>query len=201
MNERCASCGTPLDPHDRFCGGCGGPRASAPVAAPKPTARAASPMRFVSLGVGVLISVAGFAFFGLQTGGCDDSVEGRVAVSGGPHGDFTFAPTGCASMQPFGRFGANLHGDGPNDGAVYITIDPLQGKSVDVEVPGSCRNADGTDCTVFRVPRDRCTTFEANVEHSGVTVNDVRLVEGRVSLDCALEDGTSVRGTVDFGGC
>jgi hypothetical protein len=128
------------------------------------------------------------------------STEGSVRVSGA-RGNFTFTPTGCASMQPYGRFGANLHGDGNNDGAVYITVDPTRGSLVEIEVPGSCRNSDGTDCTVFPVPRDRCSVYEAHVENTGTVVNDVRLVEGNVRLQCELEDGTTVQGRVVFDGC
>ena len=54
------------------------------------------------------------------------------------------------------------------------------GKKVEIEIPGSCRDADGTDCTVFPVPRDRCTVFEAAVHNTGTVVNDVRLVEGHL---------------------
>jgi hypothetical protein len=145
---------------------------------------------FLSLGVGLF-----------AVGDCGGSTEGSIAVAGGPRGTFTFTPTGCASMQPYGQFGANIHGDDPNDGAVYVTVDHRRGKLVEVEVPGSCRNADGTECTVFELPRDRCSVHDAAVEFNGVVVNDVRLVEGHVHVDCALEDGTTVRGQITFDGC
>jgi hypothetical protein len=104
-------------------------------------------------------------------------------------------------MQPFGRMGANVHGDGHNDGAVYVSGDPVAGAAVDIEVPGSCRNADGTDCTVFPVPRESCEIWEARVVPTGVLVNEVRLVEGHVRLQCTLEDGTSISGAITFDGC
>ncbi len=122
-------------------------------------------------------------------------------VTASPHGQWTFIPTGCASMQPYGPMGANLHGDGPNDGAVYVTLDHASGHKVELEVPGSCQNADGTDCTVFQVPRDQCQTFEVTVDYTNTTVNDVRLVQGHVRLDCTLEDGTRVQGGIEFDGC
>ena len=124
-----------------------------------------------------------------------------MRVTGGPHGDFTFVGTDCHSMQPYGRMGANVHGSGHNDGAVYPTMDPIEGPRVDIEVPGSCRNADGTDCTVFRVPRESCGTFEVQVRYTNVMVNDVRLVRGRVKLACDMEDGTHVEGELKFDGC
>ena len=87
-------------------------------------------------------------------------------------------------------------GDGPGDAR-----DPTRGPSVEVEIPGSCRNADGTDCTVFPLPRDQCRTYEVDVDFTGVTVNDVRQVEGHLAIDCSLTDGTTVRGRVNFDGC
>jgi len=127
--------------------------------------------------------------------------EGRVTVSGSPHGDFVFEATDCHGLSPYGRYGANVHGPGHNDGAVYVTVDPISGTDVQIEVPGSCRNADGTNCIVFQVPEAACTTFEATVENTGVTVNDVRLVKGHATLECTLDDGTKVSGRVDFDGC
>ena len=127
--------------------------------------------------------------------------EGQVTVSGGPHGDFVFEATDCHALQPYGRYGANVHGDGHDDGAVYVTMDPISGPDIQVEVPGSCRNANGTDCDVFPVPRDACRTYEAVVEDTNTVVNDVRLVKGHAAIDCSLADGTEVRGRVEFDGC
>lgn len=140
----------------------------------------------------------GFVAFG--SNGCDGDVSGEIVVAGA-RGNFRFTPTGCGSMQPFGRFGARLHASGPHDGGVYVATDPVHGASVDVEVPGSCRNSNGTDCTVFSVPRDRCTTFSVQVEPTGVVLNDIRLVEGHLRVDCTLEDGTTVRGSIQFDDC
>ncbi|MBX3274137.1 MAG: hypothetical protein KF729_27975 [Sandaracinaceae bacterium] len=103
--------------------------------------------------------------------------------------------------MPYGRLGANVHADGPNDGAVYVSLDHVTGHRVEIEVPGSCRNANGTDCTVFPVSRDRCATYDANVEPTGTVVDDVRLVGGHVRLDCTLEDGTRVVGAITFDEC
>lgn len=211
MEERCSSCGRTFRPDDGFCGGCGTPRAAGARpelgAAPPPAsaAPAHAPKAAGTPGLArVIPMIIGFTvlpivlFFAL--GDCG-SAEGRMRVTASPHGEWTFVPTGCASLQPYGRMGANLHGDGPNDGAVYVSLDPTHGHRIELEVPGSCRNADGTDCTVFEVPRDRCSTYDVSVEPTGTVVNDVRLVEGHVRLDCTLEDGARVEGAITFEGC
>ncbi|MBO6935776.1 MAG: hypothetical protein JJ863_12400 [Deltaproteobacteria bacterium] len=128
--------------------------------------------------------------------------EGQMVVEGGPHGDFVFEATDCHGLVPYGSFGANVHGTGHDDGAVYVVVDPItRAPRVQLEVPGSCQNRDGTNCTIFQVPEAACTTFEATVENTGVIVNDVRLVKGHAALECTLDDGTKVSGRVEFDGC
>src|SRR5262249_41175074 len=150
----CAKCGAQYRDGDVFCAKCGvrrdgeggGERASS--APSTPSAKSAAWIGLTLVGVGALT----FVVFG----DAGEHLKGHVVVTGGPHRAFTFTPTGCVSMQPRGHYGANLHGDGPNDGGTYVTVDPLHGAAVDVEIPGSCRNADGTDCTLIHVTRDKC---------------------------------------------
>ena len=208
-SDFCRGCGNPYaNDDDRFCAKCGKPRDDE-AAAPAPqgemeSASAPSSPRSGSkvapiIGIVVLIAVVPIVLM-VGLGDCGSS-EGQMQVSGGPHGSWTFVTTGCANMQRYGLMGANLHAEGNNDGAVYVSLDHVEGHKVELEVPGSCQNADGTDCTVFRVPRDQCQTFEVSIDYTGTTVNDVRLVEGHVALDCALEDGTRIEGRIQFSGC
>lgn len=213
MSEFCTGCGAAFDEGDRFCAKCGKPRpsaattnATAPSSATSPASAPDEPVVAPRNKLGLILgAVLGPILIGgiliAVFVGVGESVQGHVTIAGGPRPGFTFTPTGCVSMQPYGHFGANLHGPGPNDGAVYVTIDPTTGKKVEVEIPGSCRDADGTDCTLFPVPRDRCTTYDASVHNTGTVVNDVRLVEGHLKLDCTLEDGTTVKGEITFDGC
>jgi hypothetical protein len=201
MGGFCTNCGAELRTDDRFCGKCGkaiGEAAAAPT--PTPGESPARGRLAGILGSSVLLPLLGIGIFFATMHGCEKT-EGKVAVSGNAHGNYTFTPTGCASMQPYGRMGANLHGDGHNDGAVYVTSDPSQGTRVELEVPGSCKNADGSDCIVFPVPRDHCETYDVHVEYQNITVNEVRLVKGHLALTCELSDGTSVRGQITFEGC
>lgn len=208
MEDFCRGCGTPyVSDQDQFCAKCGSARTvSAPPDAPSitqasdpessalPTKKTGSIIAVVAL----FALVVPFLIFVVDDCG---SAEGRMEVTGSPHGEWAFVPTGCASMQPYGMMGANLHADGHNDGAVYVTLDHVEGQKVELEVPGSCSNADGTHCIVLRVPRDQCQTFDVAIEYTGSSVNDVRLVEGHVRLSCSLEDGTHVEGQIEFGGC
>ena len=201
MDDFCSGCGTAFEEEDRFCSKCGNARGGTPgPPEPKPTHKPTTGDRVRGTAtIVILVGIFGLVPLCMMFGG--GSVEGELTVQASPYGDFTFTPTGCVSMQPFGRMGANIHGEGPNDGALYVTLDPSKGTKAEVEVPGSCKQANGTDCTVFELPREACTRFELEVDFNGVTVNDVRQVEGHASLDCKLPDGTRVHGEITFDGC
>ena len=173
------------------------PDAAPPETTPPPMPNQQANLRGAKIMAVILLAVPLVLLVGKDCG----EPEGSVRVDGGPRTPFTLTPTECDSMQPFGRMGANLHGNRHNDGAIYPTVDPLEGTRLDIEVPGTCRNANGTDCTVFRVDRERCTRFEVSVEPTSTTVNDVRLVRGYVRVDCTLEDETRVVGEVVFDDC
>ncbi|MCC6622947.1 MAG: hypothetical protein IT385_16935 [Deltaproteobacteria bacterium] len=205
MQDHCTQCGSRFGDGDRFCARCGAARGQA--ARPRALAEAAPSeephRRPRKLGavitLAVVMAVVPFVIFMCMSFG-SGSAKGKLTARG-PSGTFEFVPDGCQSMQPFGRAGANVHGKGPNDGGVYISVDPIDGTRVDVEVPGSCKTADGRDCTVFRVPRAACKVFEVEVEFSGVVVNDVRQYEGRTRLECDLPDGTHIEADLTYDGC
>lgn len=205
MSDTCSSCGAEFRGDDLYCPKCGAKRPwpDAVAAANQPTQQTSTDKSpATKLGFLIALTTVVPVFFFLVIGkGCSGSTEGQIVVRGGPRPGFTFRPTSCDSMQPYGRFGANLHGDGPNDGAVYVTRDPSRGPSVEVEIPGSCRNADGTDCTVFTLPRESCRVYQVQLSFNGVVVNDVRQVEGQVAVECTLEDGTVASGRITFEGC
>ena len=206
--EFCGQCGNRFAATDRFCPRCGAKRESGGEA-PSPLASAElrpeappSPVRNTAgkaalfVGIMSIVPVVLFMCSGFGSG----SAKGRLG-SRGPSGTFEFRPDGCESMQPFGRAGANVHGKTPNDGGVYITVDPVDGTRVDVEIPGSCKGSDGTDCTVFRIPRSACRTYDVKVEFSGTVINDVRQYEGQTTLECDLPDGTHIEATLEYEGC
>jgi hypothetical protein len=198
----CTKCGAAFDGGDRFCAKCGTARGGASPEAARATegnAPATGPsLAAVIALVSAFVLVPALLIFG--GGSCSGEAAGQVVVDG-PTASFTFVPVGCASMFPYGRFGGNLHAAGPNDGGVYVTTDPTKGPMVEVEIPGSCKNEDGTDCTVFALPKASCETFDVQVERNGVVFNDVPLVDGHAKLGCKLEDGTAVTGSLSFSGC
>lgn len=211
MSDFCTQCASPFRPGDQFCGKCGAPRPAgvvmnAPAQAPAPafgTPSAAPPRKTptLSLLLGLLLPIGIGAALFLGLGDCSGEATGSMRVAG-ERGNFTFRPAGCQNTQPFaGRMGANVYGEGANGGSVYV-LAGLHGAEVEIEVPGSCRGPEGArECNIFPVPRDKCTIFEARVTPTSTTINDVRVVEGAARLQCTLDDGTQVNGTLTFSGC
>ena len=150
-------------------------------------------------GLGVAVALLALIPIGVLAT-CGTS-SGRVHVRGGPHGEFTVSTSDCHTLGPYGRFGATLHGDGHEGGAIYVIADPVAGPQITLEVPGSCQSRNGTDCTLIPVPRSACAVFDADVRNTRTVVNDVQLVRGHAELRCTLPDGTHVEGRVEFDGC
>jgi len=202
----CPTCSHPVLDDDRFCHQCGAPiQADAKPATASLSATAAleasrrRPAWRVGLTVGLaaMVGVFGFVFMGK---GCSE-VEGAFQAAGPPLGTFTFTPTQCRSGERMQFFGAVLLGEGPTDGGILVGEDPVQGRFVKVEVPGSCKPPDYEVCTEILVKPESCSTFEASVSRTGVQVNDIRVVEGHLKLDCRFPEGGSATAALTFSGC
>jgi hypothetical protein len=209
----CPGCGKEIvDTDAQFCGHCGRRLgvASRPVEArPEPLGpgapRASTPakrgrrlLRIILLADIPIIAVV--LFFVFQGKGCGHT-EGSLVAQGQPIGDFTFTPTQCRSGQRMSFFGAVLVGDGPTDGGILVGEDAVKGKFVKLEVPGSCKPPDYEVCTEVMVERSYCSVYEAHVENTNTTVNDVRLVDGHLKLDCKFPEGGSVKADIKFENC
>jgi len=142
--------------------------------------------------------VAGVLF---MTGkGCSKS-EGQFMAEGPPVGDFTVVPKKCRSGQRMNFFGAVLLGEGPDDGAVVAIIDPVRGKLVKVEVPGSCKPPDREVCREVLIEPAHCPKFDVSVTRTSTTVNDIRLLDGHINIECSYPEGGVVKADLKFENC
>jgi hypothetical protein len=217
----CSQCSMPLSPDARFCNNCGlavapgqrpAPQWGAPAAPPVPpglpqvgmpfggpiAAPVPNPAKVVRrmATAMVLIAVLGIVPFFFLAGGCS-STEGAVVSQGQPLGDFTFTPKECKSGQHEGFHGVFLLPEADNGGGIKIVNDPVRNTWViHVEVPGSC----SPTCKVVTLDPTKCATYDVAVERTNTTVNDIRLLDGRLNLRCSFEDG-SASANVKFEGC
>ncbi len=130
--------------------------------------------------------------------------EGAESGRGGPLGSFTVAspllgdvtvaPTECAAgdLQQF--LGADFAD--PGSGLVVrLVVDPLEGPAARVF---DARDPFGRSVVLRRA---ECAAFHFSLEGTGVTINDVRDYRVSLELDCALADGTGVRGRASSTHC
>jgi len=144
------------------------------------------------------IAIMAGAFFMVK--GCS-SVFGAFTATGEPLGNFTFVPKQCRSGQHMSFFGSVLLGEGPQDGAVVAIIDPVKGKIVKVEVPGSCEPPDYEKCKEVIIDPKYCSRYDVSIDKTGVMVNNIVMINGRVNVDCVFPGGGTAKGDVAFKRC
>ena len=152
------------------------------------------------LGAAVVLSTGCFSFPAMPLpgnaakDGASPGVLGSFAVTSPLLGSVTVAPTACrgGDLQQF------LGGDfsDPASGLVVrLVVDPLEGPAA--------RVFDAAD--PFRksivLRRSECAAFHFSLEHTGLTINDVRDYRLSLELDCALADGTTVHGNASTTHC
>lgn len=212
--RRCANCGEPSPTDARFCMNCGQallgsarPRDSSPQPAPSepkapagapPTAAAKSGTRVALVAVAVLVAIGGLIPFLLMSGkGCSSS-KGSLAIQGGPWGEHTIAPTLCNSGQHMQFFGVALFANPDGAPDLVLIEDALNGAILKVQTQApSCQ----PNCPVVALTPNDCTKFDYALERTNSYVNDIRLLDGRVDVDCTLPSGATIAGRIDFESC
>lgn len=179
----CSKCGTRLVDIQTATGG----------TAPKRNIRK---VLFVALGINLVI-VGGFLF---MNKGCS-RVTGTFVATGEPLGNFTFVPKQCRSGQHMNFFGSVLLGEGQQDGALVAVIDPVKGKTIKIEVPGSCEPPDYEKCKEVIIDPKYCSRYDVTVNKTGIMVNNIIMVDGKVNVDCVFPGGGTARGNITFEKC
>ncbi len=207
--QYCTHCGRQAEDDARFCGGCGrafgGAAGSATPAGPGggggvPGAAPSRKFRFRWVMLAGPVIMAGVFIFLFTNKGCS-STEGEFVAKGAPLGDFTFKPKQCRSGQRMNFFGVVLLGDGPTDGGILVIEDAVRGKMLKVEVPGSCKPPDHEVCTEILVEPKHCKVYESSIERTHTEVNDVRLLDGHLRIDCTFPEGGTAKADIRFTGC
>lgn len=166
---------------------------------PSPAVPVVRPKRMVaSIGMSILLFAGiGIIPFFLMSKGCSSS-EGSFQSTGAPLGDFTLVPKHCKSGEHEGFYGVFVLPEAENQGGLKIVQDPVQNRWViHVELPGSCV---GGTCKVVTLDATRCSKYDVSVERTNTTVNDIRLLDGKLELACAFEGG-SVNANIRFESC
>jgi len=79
---------------------------------------------------------------------------------------------------------------------IRVVMDPVRGTLVGVQKKDSCK---GSRCEYVMFDRQECPVFDVAVENTNTTVNDIRVVEGHLRLDCTFKDtGGAVQADLKF---
>lgn len=197
--RQCKTCKHQIIEDDaRYCSACGAPLADSVTL---PAAKAAAASRKKRIGLLVIpLNIALIAVAFVMVKGCS-SVTGSLTAKGEPLGTFTLTPHQCRSGQRLGFFGAVMLGEGQQDGALVAFLDPMKGKVVKVEVPGSCEPPDYEKCREVIIDPQYCSRYDVKLDRTSMMVNDIVLVKGSLDIDCSFPGGGSAKGTLVFNRC
>jgi len=196
--KKCASCGNAMQEKDLYCSQCGHKVEIVPVS-PMTPPRKKRPLRIIIIIVAVLLQGGVVGFF-LMSKGCSKT-EGNLVSKGEPVGIFTFEPNVCRSGQRMQFYGAVMLGKDRHAGAVVVIEDPIKGKMVKIEVPGSCQPPDYEKCKEVVIDPAACNVYDMAVKRTMTTFNNIRLIDGHLRLDCGFKEGGSLQANLNFENC
>lgn len=207
MMAFCMACGARIGEGARFCAACG-KEVPAGEGGSEGEARASGGSRR-SFNIGCVtalalpIVAAGVVLaLTLGRGGCS-SVQGRVEAHGKPLGDYVVAPTLCQSGEHQSFFGVTIFAGEDAPGTLIVVDDPVRGRMVRAVVDGSCRSEGdgGHVCSYVGLEQAGCSRFEMAIKPTNTSVNDVRLIDGRLAIDCKLPEGGTLSADLTFEDC
>lgn len=220
----CPRCGHGNAAASKFCGQCAAPLGAAPPAeaspaiqppdAPAPTLSrprssggGAKRVRPIIL-IAVFAAVVPIGAMMLMGGGLFGSgtVEGELRSSGQPYGDYSVRPTSCFSGEHESFFGVWVTPDLTEDaegrtgfkGGLKIVKSHVGEWEIYVESPLECQSF---NCVIRPLDPEHCNVFQVDVHNTNTTVNDIRVREGTVDLECAPPEGGTFVAHLVFDGC
>lgn len=137
---------------------------------------------FMALAIPLLIAgIIGLFFMGMST-----EVSGKLSASGAL-GSWVFEPDDCVSGQREGFGGVVLTASKQPEHVVRVVKDPVRGQLVVVASPGKPNHV---------LSGQSCSRLEASAERTSTNINDIWVVDGRMTLECS-----DLSGSVTFAGC
>lgn len=119
--------------------------------------------------------------------------SGELRVRTDAYGDWTMTPDACFSGERQQFLGVDLSQDGDVADAMRIVLDPVDGYSVLMNIPGE-------DLAVVLAADDGCARFDVHVERSNTRVNNIWGVFGHARVTCRLPD-VEVDADIEFDAC
>jgi hypothetical protein len=128
----------------------------------------------------------------------EGSISGKVE-SKGLLGDWVLDSGKCHSGQRENYFGAIAWGPEGSGIAIKLVKDPTKGWIAMVNDAKTCKTG-GSDCKALHFTAESCAKLKVAIEPTNTTINDIKVVEGFVELDC-VEGANSLKGRLDLTYC
>lgn len=130
----------------------------------------------------------------------DGSVSGRVE-SKGEAGDWVLAKGACYSGQREQYFGAIALGPEGSGIAIKLVKDGVKGWTAVINQAETCKaGAEKAACRAIVLDATKCRRLEVDLATTNTTVNDIRVIAGKLAIDCAAGD-SSIQGELTFDYC
>jgi hypothetical protein len=130
----------------------------------------------------------------------EGAVTGRLE-SKGEAGNWVLEQGTCYSGQREQYHG--VIGIGP-DGtgiAVKLVKDGVRGWTAVINRADTCKtSAEKSTCNAVVLTPTDCTTLDVDLANSNTTINDIRVIDGKLRIDCAT-GANSIKGELTFDRC
>jgi hypothetical protein len=148
-------------------------------------------MRFAPVVVVMLVACNPF-----KEGTATGTVESKGAM-----GTWTFASGACQSGERESYYGAIAFGPEGSGIAIKLVKDGVSGWTAVVNRADTCKaGVEKSDCKAIKLSDKDCTKLAVDIRTTNTTINDIKVVEGTLELDCA--SGTdSIKGRLVFDYC
>ena len=129
------------------------------------------------------------------------SIEGKVE-SKGAAGNWVLTSGNCQSGQREAYFGAVAFGPEGSGVAIKLVKDATKGWSLVVNKADTCKaGPEKSDCRAIVLTADNCTKIDVDVSNTNTTINDVKVVDGKLDIDCSDGPDNSIKGKLTLSYC
>jgi hypothetical protein len=148
--------------------------------------------------------MARFAVLLVLVAGCNPFREGTVSgrvESRGEAGTWVLEQGTCYSGQREQYQG--VIGIGPDGTGIAIKLvkDSVRGWTAVINQAETCTSSvERARCKAVVLNTTNCTTLDVDLEHTNTTINEIRVVDAKLRIDCASET-SSIKGHLVFERC
>jgi hypothetical protein len=130
----------------------------------------------------------------------EGTVTGKIEATG-EVGTWTLTQGACFSGQREQYHGMIAYGPDGSGISIKLAKDPVRDWSAIVNQADTCKSeVEKGGCRAIVLQSNHCTTLDVDHKTTSTTINDVRVIDGKLRIDCS--NGTSsIKGELVFDRC